>query len=186
MPPNNPTVLAASIAIREIGVEAAGRSFTIPAQPAASWITALADDEPVTAVMPGMLSPDGFDRVGDLLLGEKLTLKDLRSMAFSAITEASGFRWWEAFKLVGLVNNNPIVMGEMTLAGIDPEAIPFGRWCTAVYAFCLRNHDEKEQQKWLAKFSFPPPLAEAMEEAAETGSFEDMVRGFRGMPGARG
>ena len=182
---SKPSILAASLTEKTVVVGAAGRSFTVPSLPAADWIAALSVDEPVTAVVPGLMGQRDFDRIGDLLLSDRIDLMDLRRMAFTAISEASGFRWWEALTLVGLCDKDPVVVGLLTLAGIDPASIPFGRWCSAVYALCIKDLDEKERQRWLAKFTFPPPLAESMEEAAQVDSFESMVRGFRGMPGAR-
>lgn len=183
MPPSNS--LAAYTSAKTIVVGAAGRSYSIPPRPAADWIESLAADEPVTAVVPGLMDDADFNRVGDRLLEGRVTLLDIRKMAFEAISAASGFRWWEAFTLIGICDREPIVTGLLTLAGIDPAAVPFGRWCSAVYAICIKDLDEKECQKWLARFTFPPPLAEAMDEAAGQDSFEGMIRGFRGMPGAR-
>jgi hypothetical protein len=178
--------LAASISPQQVEVEAAGRAFTIPIRPASDWILAIADDEPITAIFPGLLSEDGYERVMELLADEKLDAVDLRKPAFAAVSKASGFRWWEAFNLVGMCTHGPLVIGELALRGIDAGSVPFGRWCAALYALNLRGLDEKERQKWIGKFTFPPPLAEAMDEAASSDSFQDMIKGFRGMPGVSG
>lgn len=175
--------LAASTSPQPVRVEAAGRAYTIPSLPAADWILAIADDEPITAVFPGLLGKDDYQRVVDLLSDGKLDTLELRRPAFEAVSAASGFRWWEAWNLVGMCTHDARIIGELTLRGIDPSAMPFSRWCAALYALNLRGLDEKEQQKWIAKFTFPPPLAEAMDEAASGDSFEDMIKGFQGMPG---
>lgn len=183
---SNPSPLAASISPQPVRVEAAGRTFTIPVLPASAWICAIADDEPITSVFPGLLPESEYEVVTDMLIYGKLTTVDLRRPAFDAVSAASGFRWWEALSLVGMCTHDAQVIGELTLFGIDPDTTPFGRWCAALYALNLRNLDDKERQKWLAKFTFPPPLAEAMDEAAAGDSFQDMIKGFRGMPGVSG
>lgn len=178
------SVLTASITARSVVVEASGVRFTIPPKNASSWILALASEDPITAVFPGLLSSEDYDTVIDMLADELMEVTDIRSASFKATSEASGMKWWEALRLVGMADSSD-VMGSLTLKGVDPAAIPFGRWCSAVFALAISGLEEKERAKWESKLSFPPPLAEAMEEAAESGSFEDMVKGFRGMPGAR-
>lgn len=178
--------LAASISPQPVQVEAAGRTYTIPSRTAGDWILAVADDEPITAVFPGLLSKSDYQLVVNLLADGDLDVLELRRPAFDAISTASGFKWWETMNLVGMCTHDARVIGELTLRGIDPGAVPFSRWCAALYALNLRGLDEKEQQKWLAKFTFPPPLAEALDEAAAGDSFEDMIKGFRGMPGVSG
>lgn len=182
---SDPSIITASISPEPVVVEAAGRKLHFPLLSASDWIKALADEDPITAIMPGLLTDESYDFVMDSMVEDRLDQKDLRRPAFDAITKASGFRWWEALSLVGLCEANAFVVGELTLRGIDPDAMPFGRWCAAVYALAIRGLDEKERQKWLARFNAPPAIAEAMDEAADSSSFEDMIRGFRGMPGAR-
>lgn len=181
---SKPSILAASISPQPVGVEAVGRSFVIPVRTASEWITAVAQDDFVTAVFPGLLPPDGVSTIVEMLIEGYLEPDELKRPAFDAITAASGFRWWEAMRLVGMADGNQQVIGELTLRGVDPDTIPFGRWCAALYALAVRGMDEKERQKWLAKFTMPPP--EAMDEAAETDGFQDMIKGFRGMAGVRG
>jgi len=179
---SKPSPIAASISPQPVQVEAAGRSFTIPVLPASNWIVALSGPEPVSEVFPGLLSSGDFDRILDLMEDGRVDVEDLRKPAFEAVTAASGFRWWEALRLVGMAEGGPSVIGEMTIRGIDPADIPFGRWCAAVYVLATRNLEPKERMKWDAKFSAPPP--EAIDEE-EDSSFEDMIKGFQGMPGAR-
>lgn len=175
--------LAASTRIEPIRVEAAGRWWTIPKLPAADWILAVSEDEPVTAVFPGLLNDAGAEHVGDMLVRGTFPVDHLRNAAFSAIKQASGWNWWEAMRLVGMADAQPEVVGELTLRGLDPESVPFGRWCHAVYALATKNLDEKERAKFEAKFTFPP---EGFEEDEDAGmSFESMVQGFRNLPGAR-
>lgn len=181
---SKPSILAASISPQPVRVEAASRSFVIPVLPASNWITAVAQEDFVTAVFPGLLPPDGLSSIVEMLLDGEIDPDGLKRPAFDAIAAASGFRWWEAMRLVGMADGNQQVVGELTLRGVDPDVIPFGRWCAALYALAIRGMDEKERQKFLAKFTMPPP--EAMDEAAETDGFQDMIKGFRGMAGVRG
>lgn len=181
---SKPSILAASISPKPVRVEAAGRSFVIPIRPASDWITAVAQEDFVTAVFPGLLTEEGSGTAIEMMVDGDMEPAELKQPAFDAITRASGFRWWEAMRLVGMADGNQQVVGELTLRGVDPDVIPFGRWCAALYALAIRGMDEKERQKFLAKFTMPPP--EAMDEAAEGDGFQDMIKGFRGMAGVRG
>ena len=180
------SLLQASLASHPVAVELGSYRFVIPACPASVWIDALADEDPVTCVVPGMLGGRGYERSTRLIAQDLISLTQVRAASFAAIREASGYRWWEAMRLVGLADQDSYVVGELALLGVDPDAIPFARWCAAVHALATRNMEPKDRAKWDAKLSVPPPIEEAMEEAAEAeGSFEDMVRGFRSLPGAR-
>lgn len=179
------SILEAAIASKPVAVAASGRVLTFPSMPASTWIAALAEEDLIFSVVPCLLNESGYDFIMDRLFEEKIGPKDLRRPAFDAISAASGFRWWEALSLVGLCESDPFVIGELTLRGVDPDRMPFGRWCTAVYALAIRGLGEKERMKWLAKFNAPPPIAEAMDESLDGDSFSEMIRGFRNIPGAR-
>lgn len=174
--------LKASISRGSLDVEAFGRRYRVPYHSAAEWMTALSEPEFITSVFPGLLREQDSERVADMLMDGRAEVRGLKAPAFDLISRASGFRWWEAVTLVGMADGSPNVMGELTLSGVDPESIPFGRWCAAVYTLATRNLDEKERTKWLARFNAPPP---GEEESDEGMAFTDMVRGLQGIPGAR-
>jgi hypothetical protein len=183
---SKPSVLRASLSARPIGVEASGHIFTLPAASAAVWITALCEEDPITAVFPGLLSDDSYERATRMISAGQMPMRAVKRAAFDAITRASGRRWWEAIRLVGMSDDDGYVVGELTLRGVDPWAMPFARWCAAVYALATRGLEPKDHMKWTTKLAAPPPIEEAMAEADESaGSFEDMIRGFQSMPGAR-
>lgn len=158
--------------------------FAFPHLTASDWLVALSDEyNPEMEVIPGLLDDECYDKTVDALESGQVSLKQLQSAARKAISVASGFDWWEAIRLVGLCDANPEVMGEMTLRGVNPDVIPFGRWCSALYALATRNLDDKEKMKFLSKFSVPPPNVDDVEETGM--SFESMVTSMRGIPGMR-
>lgn len=180
-----PDILRASISREPLKVEAFSRSLRVPFVPASEWMSALSQDDFITSVFPGMLGDKDFEWVANRMADGAIDYTDLKKPAFDLVRQASGFRWWEALKLVGMTDSDPLVMGLLTLSGVDPDAVPFGRWCAALYSLNVKDLDDKERNKWLARFNAPPPIAEALEEAEDGLSFEGMVRGFQGMPGAR-
>jgi hypothetical protein len=157
-------------------------TVTVPAVSAADWIIALSSDHLTWSVVPGLMEHDDQVRVIDAMMGGSLPPEALDAAAYAAIAEASGRVWWEAARLVGsAVSESGLLVGQMTLAGIDPERIPFARWCAAAYALLVDNRDEKSRMKLDANLSVPPP---GFEESV-TVSADEMQRLARSMPGMR-
>lgn len=179
--------LSAATVKQEITVAVGRFRFTIPELNADSWIIALASEEPITAVIPGLLNDRDDDKLFELLATGIIQPADLRKAAFYAITKASGRKWWEALKLVGVCSgeDGPEIVGRLVLRGVVPGDMTFGAWCAAVYALCLEGHEDKERIKFKAKLASPPAIEEALEEADEGMSFDSMVRLARSMPGMR-
>ena len=158
-------------------------AFSIPSRTADEWLLAISDEDSITSIIPGMLTDVATERLYAHVESEKVTLEDVRRGALDAIAAASGFRWWEASRLIGMAEaGGGEFYGRLLLKGIDPRSISFGAWCAAAYSLALQGHSEdKERLKFTARFSAPPPG----EEFDEGNSFESMVKAARAMPGMR-
>jgi hypothetical protein len=174
--------LATATTAQAVVVAVSHIKLTVPPQPATPWILALAGDDPVGSVLPGMLSERDDERLWNLVSSGKADSKDLHKAFCSAVAEASGRPWWVALKLVGMCDGSPEFIGRLTLKGVDPDRIPFARWCAAVYALAMANADEKARMKFDAKLDAPPAGVEFEDEGM---SFESMVAQARSIPGMR-
>lgn len=129
-----------------------------------------------------MMQHDDQIRVIDAMMNGDLDPEALDDAAYAAIKDASGRAWWEAVRLVGAASGESgLLVGQLTLHGVDPERIPFARWCAAAYALLIENRDEKSRLKLDANLSVPPP---GFEESVTVDAAE-MQRLARSMPGMR-
>lgn len=174
--------LSAATTAQPVVVAVSRSKLTIPPQNATAWILALAGDDPTGSVLPGMLSERDDERLWNLVSTGKADSKDIHKAFCSAVAQASGRKWWETMKLVGMCEGSPEFIGRLTLKGVDPDTIPFARWCAAVYALAVANADEKGRMKFDAKLAAPPAGVDYEDEGT---SFESMVAQARNIPGMR-
>jgi hypothetical protein len=178
-----PDILKASLAASPVTVEAASRSWIIQPLPASAWIGAVHSDNCPWSVFPGLLTGDDLRSALDLLADGDSDDHESRLAGFSAIRQASGRPWWEALRLVAACDDQMgSLVGALCMAGIDPDRIPFARWCAAVYATMTNGADSKELMKFNAKLQAPPNIPEAFEESGED-DFAAMVQMARSLPG---
>lgn len=156
--------------------------FVLPHLPADAWILALSDVDPVACVIPGMLDEPSEERLYRLVESGRMSLDGLRDLAFQAVSEASGRKWWIAMKIVGMAGSDDgEFFGRLLLKGIDPGRLTFGAWCAAAYALALSGQESKDRLRFTSKLMAPPAGFE--EQADEGMDFSSMVKMARAMPG---
>lgn len=176
-------ILRASLTASPITVEAVGRSWVIPAKPASVWISALHSNNCPWSIFPGMLRGDNLADALDALTDPSTDSFDWRLAGFNAIRQAAGRPWWEALRLVAACDDNTgSLVGKLTVSGVDPDSIPFARWCAAVYSVMTDGADPKELLKFNMKLQVPPNIPEAFDQS-EDDDFASMVEMARNMPG---
>jgi len=178
-----PDILNASLAALPVTVAAANRAWMIPSRSATEWIRAVNADECPWSVFPGLLGTSDMRGALDYIAVGAIDDYEARCAGFSAIRQASGRPWWEALRLVGACDDQMgSLMGALCVAGVDPDRIPFARWCAAVYHTMTQGADSKELMKFNAKLQSPPNTPEAFEESGED-DFAAMVQMARTLPG---
>ena len=134
-------------------------TVVVPAAPASRWLYAMTARNLELEILPGMLDERDARLVVDLLAAERITMLQLSHAAYRALGEAAGMDWWVALRLAGAANHTDgNVLGELTLRGVDPCAMPLARWCAAVYALVVRNLDDTELMKTKARLFLVPDL----------------------------
>lgn len=167
---------------RPVEVTAGRHAFLIPATDAAGWMECMLADDLEFAVLPGLLDSAQADLLEDLLCSGELAPLDLRNAAYRAITAAGGRDWWEVVRLC-LAADQPNVLGELVLHGVDPAGMPLARWVAAVYALLTRNLDEKGLMKFQTKIMLVPDI-EGLEVDELPSDAAEVMAMLRAMPGA--
>ena len=133
-------------------ITVAGTAVSIPYRPAAVWTENLGR----LHVLASRLADDhGRYVLADLIVDRPSAREDLKHESFRILAEASGWKWWEASRLLA-TSVTPEVLGRLVLAGADPWNRSVGEWCAATYAICVKGHDEKGRLKFDFSLSIPP------------------------------
>lgn len=171
-------------ALVPVTVQMAGAYFTIPALSASHWIMAVTSQTLETAVLPGLLDEEPAEYLLDLLQSGQITGKQLNHASYKAVTQAAGRDWWAAVRLTGtMAAGDGQIMGEMILRGVNPSALTYDHWLSAVYALLTRNKDEKELFKFNASLFLPPNIPGLEIEEAVMDE-QQVLAMLRTMPGA--
>lgn len=166
-----------------VTVEVAGARFRIPPISASGWITAVTAPVMETAVLPGLLDEEPAEYLLDLLQSERVSERDLLHASYRAIQQAAGRDWWVAVRLTGaMASGEGQIMGEMILRGVNPSALTYDHWLSAVYALLTRNRDEKDLFKFNASL-FLPPAIEGLEVEDAVMDEQKVLAMLRTMPG---
>lgn len=159
-----------------IHVELAGEEYTIPAVPARAWFLSILGGEPLP-IVPGMLDPDDAERLSDRIVDGEVSLRELTLASRDALELASGWRWWEADRLIRSAGAQwKVVGGELALAGVDLDAQPLGAVLNTLYVLAARSLNEQQRQQLDFQISAPPPeLEEEEREALAEEMFEALL-----------
>lgn len=130
--------------------------FRIEPRPAADWIIASIDPAHM-AYLPGLLEGEHRERIMQAIEDGEVTIAALESVNHDAIEVVSGWRWWEAGKLIACVAGSWHTLGGLlTLAGVDPAKVPLGAYLGAVYARLWENAPSKDRAKLAQQVATPP------------------------------
>lgn len=164
-----------------ITVELAGREFTIPPVPASEWFLAILGEKPLP-IVPGMLPSDEEDEVADLIAYGELELREVVEASRDALELASGWRWWEADRLIrSSAAQWKLVGGELTRAGVDLNRWPLGAVLNTLYTLAARGLNEQQRQQLDFQISKPPSgLSEEDHERIAEEMFEELMAGAAG------
>lgn len=155
----------AAVSIRpcEIDVTLGGVVFTVPALPAADWLTAIIG--PPGALLPGLLPAADQHEIYDMLARGDLDPDEVSAAWRDLIAAATGRSWWSASRLCASASDPdawPVVHGKLLTGGIDLEVVSVGALCNAIF-FMILSSSKDDEERSTAKFELelPPPGFEA-------------------------
>ncbi len=158
-----------------------GTSVRVPFCPAERWISALQESGPAT-LLAVLARPATGESILDTLAAGEAGEDDLSTASYKLIEYATGYKWWEAFRLM-TVSVRPDVLGRTVLAGMDPWFLTPGQWCSGVYALFTKDMGKDDLFKFDAMLGDPPEGVDDDEWATE--DFDAMVAAARAMPGQK-
>lgn len=149
----------AGVQLWRYDVELGARTYTLPAQSAAAWITLVLSGGAWTDIVPGWL--EDADDLDDALLARTVTHADLVERAKQALETAGGTRWWTALRLIGAIGQEPLIGGELLLAGVHLNEVPLGAVLQAVYRICTRKATKAQIMRLDMVLDQTPPSVSA-------------------------
>lgn len=173
---------AASLGLFPVELEVGGHTFTVPPLPAARWVEMLVANDLLLMLAP---EPEGFvddeqaRRVEDLLMDGDLPMEELRTALQEALGVVAGRDWWEAVGLVFTVTaevNWARMHGQLVVAGVDSQAVPFAAWLDAAMWLATQHMDEKQLGRFLGVLQ-TPPVEVGLDEERESQAFLAMLNG---------
>ena len=148
--------LLASMSQFDIEVELAGRTWVVPAAPAAAWFEAVLSSG-ACPVVPGMLTPEDEEDMVDLILDGAIAAAELERANHDALGVASGWNWWEAERLiVSIAHDWKVVGGVLLQHGIRLADEPLGAVLAATYALATANMNREDRFAFEAALTAPP------------------------------
>jgi hypothetical protein len=96
------------------------------------------------------------------------------------VGRAAPYKWWKTLRLA-VLTTRPEILGQLTLAGMDPYTLSLSQWVSATYVLVTRNSDAKDRFKTDVAFDDPPPGIVDDEWMSED-DFNAMVASTRMVP----
>jgi hypothetical protein len=166
----------ASLRVRPIGVACGGREWVIPALPAADWFEAVLAGGSLP-IVPGMLDPGDEEEFLDLMLAGTITEAQALRANRDALGVASGWKWWEAERLiVSIAHDWKVVGGLLLQSGIDFQASPIGAVLATTYSLAVQNLSKEDRFRLDAQLTRAPVEAMAGADWFEQGGFAESFR----------
>lgn len=136
----------------DLTVSLAGRTYAVAWRSASSWCALLRSPSTLAGACL-----EGADRelVTRQIMTDDIALGELQDAGRQLLERVSGWRWWEAERLVSTSASRGIY-GELALSGVDPERVSLAQWLAATYALLSRNRDTIGMMKLDAMISVPP------------------------------
>jgi hypothetical protein len=147
----------AALRIWAVDVELDGEVFTVPPRPAGDWFLAILDEDTPLPLIPGMMSVEAEDRIGDMLLDGEIDTDLIVTRSRELLAVAAGRSWWEADRLIrSAAASWQIIGGELTRLGVDLDRVSLAAALNAIYVICVRTMDEQERNKFDMELRLPP------------------------------
>jgi hypothetical protein len=125
----------ASLRIWAVELELGGRTYEVPALPAADWFPVISSMDllQVLDLMPSSLSGEGPD-LDEMLLSGKVTGEEMTDALTSVVEEVTGRPYHAALVLAVAARDRwPVVGGELARRGFRWDEMPIGAALDAVY-----------------------------------------------------
>lgn len=164
---------AASLRIWAVEFELGGRTFEVPALPAADWLPLLLEGDPLAVLDLGDLG-----EIDEMILGEEITSEELGQAMTLVIEQATGRSFHAALVLAQVAKMQwPIIGGDLARRGMRFDQVSIGAALDAIHVTILGLLKPEAAEKFQALLDnevspggkIKPNRAKAMAD------FEDMA-----------
>jgi hypothetical protein len=160
---------------RILGPHGAPYVFRIEPRPAADWIVATLERGHL-GYLPGMLGREEYEMMIDALADGDVSHDELVEANRDALETISGWPWWSAGKLIGvLAHQFELFGGLLVLSGVDLQKQPLAAVLAAINAKVISEASKEDKAKWANELAMPPPemlSADGWDEEAATRALE--------------
>ena len=141
-----------------VEIDLGSRVVTIPALPAADWLTHLMGEVNPDAVFPGLLSADEEELVEDMLYTGVLSLDQLDRIFLDVVSAVGARPWWVTLRLVAQVRANWAVIGaDMLVRGVDATRLSLSGWLDVALLTLMRHIRPEDSTMFTLQLEAPPP-----------------------------
>lgn len=131
-----------------------------------------------------LVSSDTWDEALTRLADGTLSMDDFRYLIRKGLGEAAARPWWEAERILGACLEEPRLLGQVLLSGLDPSRITLAAFTAAVWALLTKGLDDTGLMKLESQILVPPPDADLNDMPADE-DFTELARKLRSAPGIR-
>jgi hypothetical protein len=140
----------ASMRIWAIEIQLGGRTFDVPALPAADWFPVLMAGDPSQILDLLRSDPLDSENLDELLLTGAVAGADLGQALVDAIEEVAGRSFHAAFVLASVAAANwPSINGRLAERGFRWDLMPLGAALDAIYSIVTNGLDKDPREKFL-------------------------------------
>lgn len=138
---------AASLRIWAIEFELGGRTFEVPALPAADWLLMLMNGDPPL----GVLDMGDLSAVDEMILGEEVTFEEVNKALTLVIEQATGRSFHASLMLAQVAKMQwPIIGGDLVRRGMRFDQVSIGAALDAIYVTILERLKPEAAEKFQA------------------------------------
>lgn len=178
---NSVDLALASLRVWAVEVDLGGRTYRVPPLPASEWFAAVLSNEGAP-VIPGLLEPEDQEYVIDALLEGTLTKDQLETANREALAAASGWKWWEAERLIVSAGVQwKIIGGLLQAGGIDMTTTSLGGVLSAMYAMAVTHMKPDDRFAFDSQISAPPRGAKSsdFDQSAYAENFAELLKAYQ-------
>jgi hypothetical protein len=147
----------ASLRCWAIDVELGGRTFEVPALPAADWFPIVLAGDPVQVLDLLKSTPEDMGQLDEAILAGDITVDEIQDALTDAVEQAAGRSLHAAMVLTVFASQNwSVVNGHLAERGFRWDVMPLGAALDAIYSATMALlKDEDSRTKFLRVLDTP-------------------------------
>jgi hypothetical protein len=175
---------AASLRCWALEIDLGGRTYEVPALPAADWLPVLLEGDPLI-VLDMFVSIEDGETIDDLILAGQVKSDELTEALIGAVEQAAGRPFMASYVLVQAATRHwATISGRLSQRGFRWDREPLGAALDAVYSIITMNMKDEDRVKFEALLDTPMPGRKGVTGPAATEGFE-MLAGPKPTGGVR-